>query len=68
MAYLIEVPLEDGGRLLVQASDGDLPGDLQLAAPRPGEIVARAGQTVEHAMDEVKPASPAPPSPATTTG
>jgi hypothetical protein len=56
MAYLIEVPLDGGGRLLVQASDDDLPGDLQLASLRPGEIVARAGKSVEQAMDEVKPA------------
>lgn len=55
MAYLIEVPVEGGGHLVVQASDEDLPGDLVLAA-RPGEIAARAGQSLEQALDQLKPA------------
>jgi hypothetical protein len=42
VAYLIDVPVDGGGRLLVQASDDDLPGNLELAALRPGEVVARA--------------------------
>lgn len=56
MAYLIEFPLDGGGRMLVQASDEDLPGDLELASLRPGEIAVRASETVEQAMDRVKPA------------
>ena len=56
MAYVVEFPLDDGGRVLVQASDKDLPGDLELAAVRPGEIVARAGETLQQALDQVKPA------------
>ena len=56
MVYLIEVPVDGGGRLLVQASDAELPGDLQLAAVRPGEVVARARQSLEQALDEIKPA------------
>jgi hypothetical protein len=56
MAYLIEVPVAGGGRLLVEAHDDDLPGDLELAALRPGEIVARAGKSLEQALDQVKPA------------
>jgi hypothetical protein len=32
MAYLIEVPVEGGGRLLVEACEVDLPGGLELAA------------------------------------
>jgi len=54
--YLIEVPVEGGGRLLVQVSDAELPGDLQLAAARPGEVVARARQSLEQALDQIKPA------------
>jgi hypothetical protein len=54
--YLIEVPVDGGGRLLVQASDAELPGDLQLAAVRPGEVVARARQSLEQALEEIKPA------------
>ncbi|HLL68199.1 MAG TPA: CU044_2847 family protein [Micromonosporaceae bacterium] len=56
MTYLIEIPVEGGGRLLVQASDEDLPGDLELAALRPGEIVARAGESLETALDQIQPA------------
>ena len=55
MAYLVEVPLDEGGSLLVQASDEDLPGDLELAA-RPGEIVARAAKSLEQALNQIKPA------------
>ncbi|MGH3915948.1 MAG: CU044_2847 family protein [Pseudonocardiaceae bacterium] len=54
--YLIEVPVEGGGRLLVQVSDAEFPGELQLASPRPGELVAKAGQTLEQALDQIKPA------------
>jgi hypothetical protein len=56
MSYLIEVPVDGGGRLLVQASDDDLPGSLELATLRPGAIVARAGESLEAALDQVKPA------------
>jgi NTP-dependent ternary system trypsin peptidase co-occuring protein len=56
MVYLIEVPVEGGGHLLVQVSDAELPGDLQLAAARPGEVVARARQSLEQALDQIKPA------------
>ena len=54
--YLIEVPVEGGGRLLVQVSDAELPGDLQLASARLGEVVARARQSLEQALDQIKPA------------
>ena len=56
MAYVIEVPVDAGGRLLVQASEDDLPGGLELAALRPGEVVARASESVEAAVDQIKPA------------
>ena len=56
MAYLLEVPVDGGGRLLVEASGDDLPGGLELASLRPGEIVARAGRSLEQALDQVKPA------------
>lgn len=56
MAYLIEVPVEAGGRLLVQVREDDLPGALELASLRPGEVVARARESVEAAIDQIKPA------------
>ena len=54
--YLIEVPVEGGGRLVVQVSAAELPGDLELAGVRPGEVVARARQSLEQALDQIKPA------------
>jgi Trypsin-co-occurring domain 1 len=56
MAYVIEVPIDAGGRLLVQAAEEDLPADLELAALRPGEVVVRAEESLEAALDQVKPA------------
>jgi hypothetical protein len=56
VAYLIEIPVNSGGRLRIQADEEDLPGDLQLAALRPGELAARAGESLEQALDEVRPA------------
>lgn len=56
VAYLVEIPVEGGGRLVVQATDGDRPGDLGLAAAHPGEIVAQASETLEAALQEIRPA------------
>jgi hypothetical protein len=56
MAYVMEIPVDGGGRLLVEKSDGDLPGDLELAARLPGEIVARTAKSLEQALDQMKPA------------
>jgi hypothetical protein len=56
MAYVIEIPVEAGGRLLVQATADDLPDTLELAAVRPGEVAARARESVEAAIDQLKPA------------
>ena len=56
MAYVIEIPVEAGGRLLVQAREDDLPGGLELASLRPGEVVTRARESVEAAIDQIKPA------------
>jgi hypothetical protein len=56
MTYLVEVPIEAGGRLLVQASEEDLPHGLELAARSPGEILTRAAQPLGQALDELRPA------------
>lgn len=56
MAYLIEVPMDGGGRIVVQVAEEDLPGGLALASRRPGEIIARAEESLEKALDQVKPA------------
>ncbi|HZN18538.1 MAG TPA: CU044_2847 family protein [Micromonosporaceae bacterium] len=56
MTYLLDVPVEGGGRLLVQVSEEELPGGLELAALRPGEVVARVEQSLEQALDQLRPA------------
>jgi len=56
MAYVIEIPVDSGGQLLVQANEDDLPGTLELASLRPGDVVARARESVEAAIDQIKPA------------
>jgi hypothetical protein len=53
MAYLIEIPVDGGGRLVVQVAEEDLPGNLVPASRR--EIVARAEQSLEKALEQLKP-------------
>jgi hypothetical protein len=57
MAYVMEVPVTDGGRLFVQVDEDDLPDGLEPAARRkPGQVVAHAKESVEDALDQVTPA------------
>ena len=42
--------------MLVQANEDDLPGTLELASLRPGDVVARARESVEAAVEQIKPA------------
>jgi len=56
VTYLVEFPVDGGGTLRVQASEDDLAGGLELAAPSAGQVAARATQSVEHAFDQVRPA------------
>ncbi len=56
MPYVIEIPVEASGRLLVQADEDDLPDTLELAGVRPGEVVTRARESVEAAIDQIRPA------------
>jgi hypothetical protein len=55
MSYLIEIPVE-GGSLVVEAGPSQLPGDLDLAACRPGDVVAHATEALERSLDQLKPA------------
>jgi Trypsin-co-occurring domain 1 len=55
MSYLIEVPV-DGGRLFVEADESRRPGNLELAARRPGEVVAEVSQSLERSLDQLQPA------------
>ncbi len=57
MAYVMEVPVMSGGRLLVQVNQDDLPDGLVPAARlRPGQVVVYAKESVEAAVDQIKPA------------
>lgn len=56
MKQLIEFPLEDGESILIEVDEPEAAGGV-VRAGRPGEVVARAGQTFESAMDRIKPAA-----------
>ena len=56
MGYVVEVPVEAGGRLLVEADDGQLPRELELASVEPGEVAARANESLERSLDQLGPA------------
>ena len=56
MRHLIEFPLEDGGSIVIEVDEPETEGGVVRAA-RPGEIVAKAGQTFEEALERVKPAA-----------
>lgn len=54
--YLMEIPLDDGeNRIVVEVNPHDVPQDLVLAAPKPGDIVARARTSLESALADVRP-------------
>lgn len=57
MTYVMEVPVAEGGQLLVQVDADDLPGGVRPAARgRPGQVVAVAKKSIEEAIDQIKPA------------
>jgi len=43
MAYVIEFPVDAGGRMLVQVNEDDLPGTVELASLRPDDVVQGIG-------------------------
>ena len=54
MKRLIEFPLEDGGSIVVEVDEPELPGGVVRAA-RPGEVVEKARQSFEAAMERIRP-------------
>lgn len=52
----MEVPVEGGGRLLVEADDWQLPDELELAAASPGEVAFRARESLERSFGQLSPA------------
>ncbi len=55
MKRLIEFPLENGECMLVEVDEPEQGGLVQ--ASRSGEVIARAQQTLEDALERVKPAA-----------
>lgn len=53
MTQLIEYPLEDGSTVLVEVDEPPTPGPKPVA--RPGAVAARAKQTFEQALDNLRP-------------
>jgi len=53
MKQLLEYPLEDGGTIWVEVAQPERGG--LVPAARPGEVVARAQQTLEDALSRLKP-------------
>jgi len=56
MKRLIEFPLQDGGSILVEVDEPTPQGGVVKAA-RPGEIAEKAKETLEDALDKIKPAA-----------
>ncbi len=53
---MVEFPLENGGKVLVEVDEPAPEGSVVRAA-RPGEIADKAKDTFEDALDKIKPAA-----------
>jgi hypothetical protein len=53
---LVEFPLEEGGSVVVEVAESELPEGPGRAA-RPGEIAAKTTQSFEAALAKVRPAA-----------
>lgn len=57
MKRLVEFPLEDGGTVLVEVAEPERGG--LVPASRGREVVAKAQQTLEHALEKLQPTAEA---------
>ena len=57
MSVLVNVPLDGGGFVLVEADRADLPSDqgLTLATPEPGKALATASKTLSESLERIVP-------------
>jgi hypothetical protein len=55
MIRMIEVPLERGGSMLMEVEVDDSGQQGMVPAARPGEVAAKARQTFEQALEQIKP-------------
>ena len=57
MKRLIKFPLQDGGSVIVEVDEPTPEGVIRAACP--GEVVAKAKETLEDALDKIQPAAQA---------
>ncbi|HZD14712.1 MAG TPA: CU044_2847 family protein [Pseudonocardiaceae bacterium] len=55
MTVLVEVPVDDGSVLVVEADRADIPGGLTLASPEPGAVAARAVRSLSDSLGRLEP-------------
>ena len=55
MTVLVEVPVDDGSVLVVEADRADIPGGLTLASPEPGAVAARAVRSLSESLGRLEP-------------
>jgi hypothetical protein len=55
VTVLVQVPVEDGAVLLVEADRADIPGELVLASPEPGAAAAKATRTLAESLGQLEP-------------
>lgn len=58
VAVLVQVPVGDvegGAIVLVESDRGDIPGDLTLASPEPGQAAARAAKSLSASLEQLEP-------------
>jgi hypothetical protein len=55
MAVLLEVPVEDGAVLLVEADRENIPEDLTLASAERGAPAARATRSLSESLEQLEP-------------
>ena len=56
---MIEVPLESGGSMLMEVELDEAEQDGMVPAARRGEVAAKAKQTFEEALEQIKPGADA---------
>jgi hypothetical protein len=59
MKRMIEVPLESGGSMLMEVELDESEQQGMVPAARPGEMAAKAKQTFEDALEQIKPGADA---------
>ena len=57
LRMLLSLPLEPGSEdvLVVEVDSREVPGELVLASPGPGEVAAKAKESLEEALAKLKP-------------